>query len=77
MTKDLFHKKMFLKLPIINLEKPFKLDQPVVVIPEEEYKELLEDIQDLRDALKAEKEYATAGGRLFSEHDKQRRSKKR
>jgi len=77
MAKDLSHKNMLLKLPIISLEQPIRLDKPVVLIPEEEYKELIEDIQDLRSALRAEEEFAAEGGRTFSEYNKHRRSKKR
>lgn len=70
-------KTLTLKLPVIHVEKPTKLDEPVVIIPEEEYKELLEDMEDLRDALKAEEEYLKEGGRLFSEYDNGRRRKNR
>jgi len=73
MSKIGLQKNYILKLPLINLEKPYKIDQPVVMIPEEEYKELLEDIQDLQDALKAEEDNRVEGGRFFSEYDKKRR----
>lgn len=76
MTKTLSHKRFVIKLPIINLEKPYKIDKPVVMIPEEEYRELLEDIEDLRDALAAEEEYSTSGGKSFTGYD-QRRKKNR
>jgi BioD-like phosphotransacetylase family protein len=76
MAKSTNHKKLYLKLPIIQIEKPYKLNKPVVMIPEEEYKELLEDIQDLRDALKAEEEYLIEGGKSFAEYEKHRRKKR-
>jgi hypothetical protein len=63
--------------PTVHFEKPFRLEQPVVVIPEEEYRELLADINDLRDALKAEEDYLSTGGKLFIEYDKERRKKRR
>ncbi|OGB90512.1 hypothetical protein A2625_03070 [candidate division WOR-1 bacterium RIFCSPHIGHO2_01_FULL_53_15] len=77
MAKTLFNKKIILKLPIIDIEKPYKLVKPIVMIPEEEYREMLEDIEDLRSALKAEEEHLNEGGRLFSDYDKHRRNKKR
>lgn len=76
MPKTVSHKNILLKLPIIDIEKPFKLEKPVVVITEEVYLGLLEDMQDLRDALKAEEEYLIDGGKLFSEYDKARRKKR-
>ncbi|MBU0574131.1 MAG: hypothetical protein ABIJ26_04400 [Candidatus Margulisiibacteriota bacterium] len=73
MSKTNIKKGITVKLPVINLETPYKLNQPVVIIPEDEYNELLEDIQDLRDALKAEEEYIVEGGKLFSDYDKKRK----
>ncbi|MBI5399746.1 hypothetical protein HZB07_03940 [Candidatus Saganbacteria bacterium] len=76
MAKVISDKKFIIKLPVIDIEKAYKLKKPVVVIPEEEYMALLENLQDLRSALRAEEEYLTTGGKLFSEYDKQRRVKK-
>lgn len=76
MAKTTTHKKLYVGLPIFHIEKPYKLDKPVVMIPEEEYKELLEDIQCLRDALRAEEEYVIEGGRPFAEYDRERRKKR-
>lgn len=77
MAKTAITRKFSGRLSTIHVEKPFKLSQPVIVIPEEEYKEMLEDIDDLRDALKAEEEYLTTGGRLFIEYDKERKKSRR
>ena len=76
MTKTLSHKKFVFRLPIIHIEKPFKLDKPVVMIPEEEYRKMLEDIEDLRDALSAEEECSISGGKSFAEYDKRRKKNK-
>lgn len=72
-TTQKLNNKIVIKLPIMDLEHPVKLSKPVVMVPEEEYKEMLEDLDDLRSALKAEEEYLAEGGRLFSDYDKQRR----
>jgi hypothetical protein len=76
MAKITSNKKMIIKLPIIDIQKAYRLEKPVVVVPEAEYRELLEDIEDLRDALNAEKDHLAEGGKLFSEYDKRRRAKK-
>jgi hypothetical protein len=70
-------KAVISKLPVLHIGKPTMLNKPVVLVSEEEYKQLLEDIEDLRDALKAEEEFSKEGGVLFTEYDKARRRKKR
>lgn len=69
-------KTMTMRLPVINLEKPVKLDKAVVMIPVAKYTELIDDLADLRDALKAEEEYRQEGGKPFLEYDKQRKKKR-
>ena len=75
MTKSLTGKKSNGRFFTFNIARAIKLNQPLIVIPEGEYKELMENIADLRDALKAEEHYLTSGGGLFSEYDKARRKK--
>ena len=53
-----------------------KDDEKVVILSEDYFEEILEDLEDLRDALKAEKEYIAEGGKLFSDYDKERRRRR-